>query len=217
MVASGRTLTEKTKAKMRAAWTPERKAEHSTKMKASQTKRMKDPKNRAKISAALTDRVFSKQHKTKIGSAHIGKTLTEETRLKISAWWTPEKRAEKSAALTDMKRSEESKIKQSAAVTGENNPNWQDGISFEPYCPRFNNQLKERIRNRDNRTCILCGTGEIQNSRRLSVHHIDGDKMQGCNHTKWNLCSLCLSCNSKPDTIEKEFLIVSNLRFLESQ
>jgi len=44
----------------------------------------------------------------------------------------------------------------------------------------------------------------------LSVHHIDADKMQGCNGKKWYLCVLCRSCNSRPDTVEKEFLIVTN-------
>lgn len=110
--------------------------------------------------------------------------------------------------------SEETKIKIRAALTGkytlEKSPNWKGGISFEPYCPAFNNQLKELIRNRDNRTCVLCGTGEIQNGRRLSIHHIDGNKMQGCDGKKWYLCALCGSCNSRPDTIQKEFLIVTN-------
>lgn len=69
--------------------------------------------------------------------------------------------------------------------------------------------MKEKIRNRDNRVCVLCGKSEIENGERFSVHHIDGDKMQGCNGKKWYLASLCKLCNSKKDTIEKEFLIVS--------
>ena len=69
------------------------------------------------------------------------------------------------------------------------------------------------IRNRDERKCIICGKCEIINGRRMSIHHIDGDKMQGCNGAKWRLCALCHSCNSRPDTIEKEFLIVSNQHY----
>jgi len=95
------------------------------------------------------------------------------------------------------------------ARQGEYNSAWKDGASFEPYCPKFNFEMKEKIRNRDNRVCVLCGKSEIENGQRLSVHHIDGDKMQGCNGKKWYLSSLCKSCNSKRDTIEKEFLIVS--------
>lgn len=94
---------------------------------------------------------------------------------------------------------------------GINNPNWAGGTSFGKYCILFNNKKKEEIRNRDNRVCQLCGKGEILNGRRLAVHHIDGDKMQGCNGKSWILCALCNSCNSKRDTIEKEFLLISNL------
>ena len=96
-------------------------------------------------------------------------------------------------------------------MTGENNPAWRGGISFEPYCHKFNDRLKEQIRHRDNRTCQLCGKAEILNGQRLSVHHINSNKMQGCDGKKWFLASLCRSCCSNPDTLEKEFLIVSNL------
>ena len=98
-------------------------------------------------------------------------------------------------------------------TSGENNPAWIDGRSFEPYCPKFNFELKEKIRNRDNRVCQMpdCGKSEIENGERLTVHHIDGDKAQGCDGKLWYLVALCRSCNSKPDTPEKEFLIVVNM------
>ena len=166
----------------------------------------------------------SNETKAKISAAMTDKTQTKEARAKISAAWTPERKAKQSAAYSDennpmygktFTHTDETKSKISAAGKGKLNPRWKGGISFEPYCPRFNFQLKEQVRNRDNRICVLCGKGEIQNGRRLSVHHIDGDKMQGCNGKKWYLCALCLSCNCKSDTIEKEFLIVSNLQMLE--
>lgn len=78
------------------------------------------------------------------------------------------------------------------------NPNWQNGISFELYTQEFNNELKEKIRQRDNYTCQLCGKTQKQESktrnRKLSVHHIDYDK-ENCD--KSNLITLCSSCNSK--------------------
>ena len=189
-----KTRSEETKAKMRAAWTPKRKAEHSVKMRVAITGEnnpMKQPETRARNSVALTGRTRSERAKAKQSAAMLGHSVSRTTKAKISATMI-------------------------GKYMGENSPNWQGGKSFEPYCSRFNHQLKEQVRNRDNRTCILCGKGEIQNGERLTVHHIDGDKMQGCNGTKWYLCALCRSCNSKPDTFEKEFLIVSNLRFLES-
>lgn len=102
-------------------------------------------------------------------------------------------------------------ISLSATLQGVSVDEWSGYVSFEPYCDKFNFRLKEKIRNRDNRTCQLCGKSELLNGRRLAVHHIDGDKMQGCNGKKWYLGSLCMSCNFKKDTIEKEFLIISNI------
>lgn len=96
-------------------------------------------------------------------------------------------------------------------LVGERTSNWRGGISFEPYCPKFNETLKEKIRNRDNRTCQLCGKGEIEESRRLSIHHIDGDKMQGCGKP-WYLISLCSSCHSSiGQNIYSEFELLARL------
>ncbi len=89
-------------------------------------------------------------------------------------------------------------------IHGENNPNWKGGISFAPYCEKFNNRKKEEIRNQYNRQCYICGKNEKDNITktnkiiRLSVHHIDGDKEQGCNGKQWKLIPLCMHChNSK--------------------
>ncbi len=75
--------------------------------------------------------------------------------------------------------------------TQENSSFWIDGRSYYPYCHKFNDRLKERVRNRDNRTCQLCGVKE--NSIRQSVHHIHYDK-ENCYP---DLISLCRECNSK--------------------
>lgn len=129
----------------------------------------------------------------------------------------PAKRSEVRAKISKnnpMNRPE-ARAKVSASKMGENHPNWQGGKSFEPYCSAFNIQLKESVRNRDNRTCVLCGKSEIQNGQRLCVHHIDADKTQGCNGKRWYLCALCRSCNTRPDTVEKEFLIVTGGRSVQ--
>lgn len=78
-----------------------------------------------------------------------------------------------------------------AKLSGENHHNWQGGISFEPYCTKFNKILKDAIRNRDNRTCQLCNSKE--NGQRLSVHHIHYDK-ENCYP---DLIGLCRNCNGK--------------------
>jgi hypothetical protein len=88
-------------------------------------------------------------------------------------------------------------------MTGSCNPNWHNGASFEPYCPKFNGRKKEEIRKKYNRTCAQCGVGESDNkdrngkTRRLSVHHVDRDKEQGCNGKRWDLVPLCARCHAK--------------------
>lgn len=79
---------------------------------------------------------------------------------------------------------------------GQNNPNWQNGKSFEPYSSEFNEILKEKIRQRDNYTCQNCEfTNEehlIIYNESLSIHHIDYNK-KNCNEN--NLITLCKQCN----------------------
>lgn len=74
----------------------------------------------------------------------------------------------------------------------EKNPNWNGGISFLPYGPEFNYNLRERIRNRDFRRCFMCSEIEHRNGRKHSVHHIDYNKE---NNLENNLISLCSSCH----------------------
>jgi len=107
---------------------------------------------------------------------------------------------------------EQFRQKMSAMRQGVPFDEWKDYVSFEPYCPKFNFGLKERIRNGDDRRCQLCGKSEILNKRRLAVHHIDYDKMQGCDEKPFFLTSLCSSCSTKANFNRKmhEFLIASN-------
>lgn len=79
--------------------------------------------------------------------------------------------------------------------TGSKNPNWNGGTSFGKYCEKFNNKLKESIRNAFGRKCFLCGKPESENHRRLDVHHVDYDRMQGCNGKSWLLVPLCVRCH----------------------
>lgn len=78
--------------------------------------------------------------------------------------------------------------------SGENNPQWRGGISFEPYGLEFNNDLKEKIRERDNWTCQECGIHQDNLDEHLCIHHIDYDKK---NNSEDNLISLCRSCHAQ--------------------
>jgi len=77
---------------------------------------------------------------------------------------------------------------------GKLSPIWQGGKSFEPYGLEFNEELREVIRNRDRRKCFICEKTELENGRKLMVHHIDYDKR---NNDPKNLITLCHSCHSK--------------------
>ena len=77
---------------------------------------------------------------------------------------------------------------------GKDNLNWHNGSSFLPYTTDFNQQLKDRIRVRDNFKCQLCKTPELEFNRKLDIHHIDYDKK---NSKEDNLISLCNKCHIK--------------------
>ncbi len=94
-------------------------------------------------------------------------------------------------------------LKISQSKLKDKNPNWKGGISEQPYCEKWTEKLRERIRNEYNRKCYNCGKDEkdnitkTNNVRKLSVHHLDMDKSQGCNGRKWKLVPLCMKCHSK--------------------
>lgn len=83
------------------------------------------------------------------------------------------------------------------SMRGEKSPHWKGGTSFEPYCHKFNNAFKETIREDFGRKCFLCNKTEKENRKKLSIHHINYDKNQGCEDKKWLLVPLCHSCHSK--------------------
>jgi hypothetical protein len=78
---------------------------------------------------------------------------------------------------------------------GSKNNNWRGGLSFGKYCYKFNEELKEYIRVKFNRKCYICGTEE--NGYKLSIHHVDYNKLQGCKGQQWVLIPLCRKCHSK--------------------
>jgi len=81
---------------------------------------------------------------------------------------------------------------------GDKGSNWQGGISFLPYCEKFTKEFKERVRDFFGRCCYLCAKNEIDNGRKLSVHHVNYQKDACCiDEVRPLFVPLCQSCHSK--------------------
>lgn len=167
-----------------------------------------DTAGRAKMSAAGKGRVVSEETKAKIRMTLTGRPRSEDLKAKISATMMGENNHNFGKA-----RSKETRDKIGEAQMGEKNHGWEGGISFLPYCHLFNEEKKEEVRNHWGRVCILSDTlrstmgsesdlddfegHEVFNGRRLSVHHIRGNKMGGCDGTELALIPLQGAFNSK--------------------
>jgi hypothetical protein len=87
------------------------------------------------------------------------------------------------------------------AHKGDKNRRWKGGISFEPYCVKFNNAFKDYIRAKFGYRCFLCPTTQAENGNKLSVHHVNYNKDCGGDGDKTcNFVPLCRSCHTKTNT-----------------
>jgi DNA-directed RNA polymerase subunit RPC12/RpoP len=93
---------------------------------------------------------------------------------------------------------------------GEGSPFWKGGTTYFPYCPKFNKRRREAVRKFFNYKCLMCGTDQRDLKRKLSVHHIDHDKEQGCDGKPFNLIPLCINCHAQERSREEEYAIYIN-------
>ena len=136
--------------------------------------------------------------KIKIGKAAVGRKLSDTTKRKISRSKTGLKhRDETKKKISDVCRAKN--------LGAENSPNWKGGISFEPYCPKFNESFKESVRDKFGRVCLLCNKSEEENGRKLDVHHVDYNKECLCNEIECEFVPLCISCHSKTSNGDREY------------
>lgn len=77
---------------------------------------------------------------------------------------------------------------------GENNPNWKGGTSFQPYPKSWNKALKAKVRKRDKSICQVCKRHEEEFKKKLSIHHINYNKLDD---SSANLICLCAPCHLK--------------------
>ena len=185
--------------------------------------------------------LFSEEHKKKISEALRGRIFTEQTRKKMSEVNRGENNpnyGKNTSVETRKKLSESNRGKHNH--DGKNNPNygkhhseesrrkiseshigkscgekshfWKGGISFEPYCPKFNKEFKERVRAFFGFQCVECGTP--QNGMKLHVHHVNFNKKSCCDSSVplfVSLCQLChLKTNFNRDHWEQHFTEIIN-------
>ena len=125
-------------------------------------------------------------------SNRLGMKHTEETKQKMR-----EAQLGKKSPMLGKKHTDASKLKMSESLKGENSPNWKGGISFEPYCPKFNNIFKEEIREMFDRKCFMCEISENETGQKHCVHHVTYDKSCLCDDKVCKFVPLCRSCHAK--------------------
>jgi hypothetical protein len=136
--------------------------------------------------------ISQKELATKIGcSVKLTRELLKENNIRIRTSGEQIRGIQKSKESIEKRRE---KMKLHGSVKGNRNPNWRGGKSFEPYCEKFNDELKTRIRNKFDNKCVLDDT-EI-NIGNLHVHHADYNKGQGCGK-EWSLVTLCRKHHTK--------------------
>lgn len=86
---------------------------------------------------------------------------------------------------------------QSERMSGEKNPNWRGGVSFEPYGLEWTDKLRKTIRKRDNHTCVISGKVWQEGQDEFPVHHINYDKADSRPN---NLITLCYDCHRKTNS-----------------
>lgn len=176
--------------------------------------RRKLPKSkeiREQISQKLKGRKLSEMHKIRISLGGKGLKRPQGTGAKISAKTKGKKRSEETKKKMSewqkgRKLPEETRRRMSEARNGSKNPAWKGGISFEPYCPKFNEKFRERVRKFFNYTCMGCGIKQDQTNEKLHVHHVNFKKDACCNiETIPLFVPLCRSCHTRTNNTRDKY------------
>ena len=85
-------------------------------------------------------------------------------------------------------------------ICKENHWNWQGGIDSYPYCIKWTDEFRERVRIYYGYVCVECGTPQFAlkgKFKQLSIHHVNYDKDTCCNDKEPLFVCLCNSCNTR--------------------
>lgn len=150
----------------------------------------------------------SEETRGRMSDARVGKSLPPETRGKMSASRTGVKRKpmtqstkdKLSIVRTGVPPSFETRRKHSATLQGIPYDEWESFAKDQPYCPKFNEACRESNREKYDRRCFLSDVTEADNGQKLSVHHYDMNKAQGCDGHAWKLVPLCRELHNTSHT-----------------
>lgn len=148
--------------------------------------------SRARISAKLKGHATSVETIKKISDAKMGHPVSDIARLHMSLAQKGEKSHMYGKSVDKCIRE-----KISLAQRGEKHHNWKGGISYEPYCPKWNKSLRKRIRAFFEYRCIICGKSTEENKRELCCHHVEYDKKACCDGKLVHFAALCHNCHAR--------------------
>ena len=180
---TGRTHTEETKAEM-----------SKTRKGVPKSEEMKHNVSIAKTGVPRTEETKDKISETKANSDYSsgrGKEKSFSHRHNISKVTRGENNP-----MFGTTRSDETRRRQSATNQGIPYDEWEEFAKDSPYCPKFNERCRESNRDKYGRRCFLSGTTEDDNGQKLSVHHVDMNKNQGCDGHTWKLVPLAAKLHS---------------------
>jgi len=141
---------------------------------------------------------------------NYGKQLSEEVKEKIRIATSGEKNHNYGKAFPNevclkiaksrigQKTSLETRIKMRTAQKGEKAHAWKGGISYEPYCPKFTKEFKDRVRAFFGYKCQICGHVWKVGEHLLAVHHVNYLKAACCSDIVPLFVPLCHQpCHTK--------------------
>lgn len=154
------------------------------------------PESKQKISDGKSGVYPSTETRRKMSETRLGTTRSTETRARMSKAQKGKivgalGRRNMSEAHRGKKLSEVTRRRMSATTRGIPYDEWESFAKDQRYCPKFDESCRESNREKYDRRCFLCGKDESDNGQHLSVHHVDMNKMQGCNDHHWKLVPLC--------------------------
>lgn len=220
----GNTHTKEAREKIRQSklgWKMPQWHKEIMRKKAIENPPMKNPETAKKVSEKLKGRIFSEEHKRNISKSHMGipswlkgkKRPYSNCGVKIGHKFGPHSEEHKEKIRQSnigknlgKRASEETKRKLSLRFSGDKNPAWLGGKSFEPYTPEFNSKFKRAIRLRDGFMCSKCNMKEedheILLKQVLHIHHINYDKSISIPE---NCITVCLRCNIEANINREEW------------